>query len=256
MVKTLNNDACIIYRMEDAIERAFTWTARQDPSTAKELSRLIGACELWNVENDYSSRLIRLRIGNNWNGSIRETARACSALASSDIDLEDSSRWLISRQESNGSWENDVYDTTYALIALADMGIHDPEGCRWLVENYDEKWEHVGTTSLIITALIEQGHLIEEDPFTDLINERAGWVLSERKEDGGWKFISTSNLVIQALSLAGFKEELEASENWLLSRQNANGSWGKGEGDVTATALSLITLGILKNNRLYNKKTD
>ncbi|WP_233084610.1 prenyltransferase/squalene oxidase repeat-containing protein [Methanococcoides orientis] len=256
MVKTLNNDVNVIYRMEDAIDRAFIWIYQQDPSSAKELSRLVTACELWDVENDYSSRLMQLRSGTNWNDSVRETARACSALASSDhgspdIDLEGSSQWLTSRKESNGSWENDVYDTTYALMALADMGIHDPEGCRWLVENYGEKWEHVGTTSLIITALIEQDHLIEEDLFADFINERAEWILSERNEDGGWKFISTSNLVIQALSTAGYKEDLEASENWLLSRQNVNGSWGKGEGDVTATALSLITLRSLKNNRIY-----
>ncbi len=237
--------------MEDAIERAFTWINQQNASTAKELARLITACELWNVENDHSSRLIQLRNEDNWNDSVRETARAYSALASSDIDLEDSSRWLAARQESNGSWENDVYDTTYALIALADMGIHDPKGCSWLVENYGEKWEHVGTTSLIITALIKQGHLIEEDPFADLIKERSGWILSERNEDGGWRFISTSNLVIQALSIAGSKEELDVSEKWLRSRQNLNGSWGKGEGDVTATALSLITLGILKTNRIY-----
>lgn len=256
MVKTLNNDACITYHMEDAIERAFAWTGQQNASGAKELARLITACELWNVENDYSSRLIKLRSGNNWNGSVRETARACSAFASSDIDLKDSSRWLVSRQESNGSWKNDVYDTTYALMALADMGIPNPEGCRWLVGNYDDKWEHVGTTSLIITALIQQAHLIEEDPFADFIRERARWILSEKDEDGGWEFISTSNLVIQALSLAGFNGELEASEKWLLSGQNANGSWGKGEGDVTATALSLITLGILKNNRIYKKKTE
>ncbi|WP_445474115.1 prenyltransferase/squalene oxidase repeat-containing protein [Methanococcoides methylutens] len=246
--------------MEDAIERAFTWIGQQNVSAAKELARLITAFELWDVENDYSSRLMQLRSGNNWDGSIRETARACSALASSKIgagiDLEDSSRWLITLQETNGSWENDVYDTTYALIALADMGIHDPEGCRWLAENYDQKWEHVGTTSLIITALIEQGKLIEEDVFSDLIKERAEWILSERNEDGGWKFISTSNLVIQALSIAGYKEKLNISEKWLLSRQNPNGSWGKSEGDVTATALSLITLGILKNDRIYNKKTD
>jgi squalene cyclase len=55
--------------------------------------------------------------------------------------------------------------------------------------------------------------------------------------------------------MAGFNEELEESGKWLLNKQNPNGSWGKGEGDVTATALSLITLGYL-NNRIYKKKKD
>ncbi|WP_440952772.1 prenyltransferase/squalene oxidase repeat-containing protein [Methanococcoides sp. FTZ1] len=235
--------------MEDAIKRAFAWTDQQEVSGTKELSRLITAYEIWDVKNEYSSRLIQLRSGDNWDGSIRETARACSAIASSDagsgIDLKDSQEWLLSRQQENGSWKNDVYDTTYALIALADMGIHDPEGCSWLVENYNREWEHVGTTSLIITALIEQGKLIQTNDHSDFIKERADWIFSERNEDGGWKFISTSNLVIQALSVAGFKDQLEDSGKWLLGRQNPNGSWGKGEGDVTATALSLITLGSL-----------
>lgn len=250
--------------MEDAIKRAFEWTERQDASTSKELARLINACSIWNVENKYSSRLLKLRRGDNWDGSIRETARACSALAESeigsdikhpiDIDIRDSLQWLISRQQDNGSWENDVYDTTYALIALADMGIYDSKGCRWLVENYDEKWKHVGTTSLIITALVRQGYLIEENSrenreiYSGFIREHAEWILSKRNDNGGWKFISTSNLVIQALSIAGFNEELEISEKWLLSKQNPGGSWGKGEGDVTATSLSLMTLGILKEN--------
>lgn len=244
--------------MEDAIKRAFTWTEMQDASGAKEIARLVTAYSIWNIENSDSSRLIQLRSGDNWDGSIRETARACSALATLDIAsnidgniyIKDSLQWLTSRQQDNGSWENDVYDTTYALIALADMSVQNPQGCRWLVENYGEKWEHVGTTSLIITALIKQNDLIQTNIYSDFIKERAGWIFSERNEDGGWKFISTSNLVIQALSIAGFNEKLEKSGEWLLRRQNTNGSWGKGEGDITATALSLITLGFLKNNMI------
>ncbi|MEL4305844.1 prenyltransferase/squalene oxidase repeat-containing protein [Methanococcoides sp. LMO-2] len=248
--------------MEDAIKRAFAWTEVQDASGTKELARLITACRIWNVENDYSSRLVQLRSEDNWEGSIRETSRACSALAALDIgsninsnfNIGDSLHWMASRQQDNGSWDNDVYDTTYALIALADMDVHEPNGCRWLVENYGEKWEHVGTTSLIITALIKQSDLVQTNMYPDFVRERAGWIFSERNEDGGWKFISTSNLVIQALSIAGFNKELERSGEWLLRKQNPNGSWGKGEGDITATALSLITLGFLKDNLINKRK--
>ncbi|MCD4808036.1 MAG: terpene cyclase/mutase family protein [Methanococcoides sp.] len=229
--------------MEEMIQSAFGWIKEQEITTAKELSRLITAFELWGVENDFPTKLIQLKSENNWDNSIRETARACSSLVSSNLDLEECEEWLLSKKENNGSWENDVYDTTYALIALADMGIPEMKGCKWLVENYGEKWEHVGTTSLIITTLVKQEDLTKEKHFNDFIEERAKWILSERAEDGGWKFISTSNLVIQALIIAGLKEELDTSLKWLMSRQNSNGSWGKDEGDITATALSLITLG-------------
>ncbi|ABE53009.1 prenyltransferase/squalene oxidase repeat-containing protein [Methanococcoides burtonii] len=229
--------------MEEMIKNTFGWIREQEITTAKGLSRLITAYELWGVENDFPTKLIQLKSENNWDNSIRETARACSSLASSNFDLEKCGEWLLSKRENNGSWGNDVYDTTYALIALAEMEIHETKGCKWLVENYGEKWEHVGTTSLIITTLAKQEALTKDKHFTDFIEERARWILSERAEEGGWKFISTSNLVIQALVIVGLKEELKQSLNWLISRQNNNGSWGKNEGDITATALSLITLG-------------
>ncbi|NPE28377.1 terpene cyclase/mutase family protein [Methanococcoides sp. SA1] len=229
--------------MEEMIQNAFEWIREQEVSNAKELSRLITAFELWGVENDYSTNLIQFKSENNWDNSIRETARACSSLVSSNLDLEKCREWLLSKRDDNGSWGNDVYDTTYALIALAEMGIHEMKGCKWLVENYGEKWEHVGTTSLIITTLVKQETLTNDKHFTVFIEERARWILSKRAEDGGWKFISTSNLVIQALVIVGLKEELKQSFNWLISRQNSNGSWGKKEGDIAATALSLITLG-------------
>lgn len=229
--------------MEEMVQNAFEWIREQDISTAKELSRLITAFELWGVENDFPTELTQLKSENNWDNSIRETARACSSLVSSNFDLGKCGEWLLSKRENNGSWQNDVYDTTYALIALAEMGILEMKGCKWLVENYGEKWEHVGTTSLIINTLVKQENLTDEKHFTDFIEERAKWILSERAEDGGWKFISTSNLVIQALIIVDLKEELDTSLKWLMSRQNSNGSWGKNEGDITATALSLITLG-------------
>ena len=69
----------------------------------------------------------------------------------------------------------------------------------------------------------------------------------EKGQDGGWEHISTSNLAIQALLLAGFKEEIEDSVHWLLEKADKNGAWGNKEEDINATALSLSTLG------LYNR---
>ncbi|HJH29315.1 MAG TPA: hypothetical protein C5S51_06425 [Methanosarcinaceae archaeon] len=228
----------------DAVQKSFKWIKTQQPDSAKKLSRIVSACALWDIpNNDDTACLIRMKQEGAWNDSVRETARACSALAVIGIMFNDSKRWLLSRQH-DGSWNEDVYDTTYSLAALADMGESNENGCRWVVENYSADWEHVGTTALIITALWKQDKLSDSAVYRDFINERAEWILSERETDGGWKFISTSNIVMQALMLVGFKDELDVPVQWLLREMNDNGSWGKGDGDVTATALGLITIGM------------
>lgn len=228
------------------MQNAFHWIEKQDVSTPKELARLIEACELWNVKNEYTSKLIELKNNNNWDNSVRETSRACSALATSEIDLKECAGWLLSKQDDNGSWENDVYDTTYALIALANMKICNTKGCQWLIDNYSERWAHVGTTSLIVTTLKDQGQLDDTNNYSAFINEHTEWIFSKRANDGGWNFISTSNLVIQALIKNSYLDQLASSIKWLRSKQNSNGSWGKNNGEIAATALSLITLGSLQ----------
>ena len=68
----------------------------------------------------------------------------------------------------------------------------------------------------------------------------------KKNQDGGWKHISTSNLAIQALILAGFKDEVEDSVHWLLENVHENGAWGNNNDDINATALTLSTLGLYK----------
>lgn len=128
------------------------------------------------------------------------------------------------------------------------MGILDREGCNWLYENYGPEWEQVGTTSLIISALKKQENLTDSRDFEEFIRERAEWILSKREQDGGWKHISTSNLAIQALILAGFKNELEISIHWLLGKVRESGAWGNKEDDINATALALSTLGMYEKS--------
>jgi len=227
----------------DNVCTAFDWIKTRQPDSAKELSRIVTACALWDVTGHYAACLIHMKQDNAWNDSVRETARACSALADIGIIPVHSKRWLLTRQHS-GSWNKDVYDTAYALAALADMGKPCRSACSWLVDNYSAKWEHVGTTALIITALWKQNVLFDSAVYRDFINERAEWILSQRMADGGWKFISTSNIVMQALMLVGFKDKLGASVQWVLGEMNHNGSWGMRDGDVTSTALSLITVGM------------
>ena len=229
--------------MDLRIKNTFKWLDSCHPGSVKELSRLVTAHALWDVPDHYAARLMRMKKDSNWNGSVRDTARACSALAGIGMVFPGSVDWLLDRQH-DGAWNDDVYDTTYVLTALAAMGEVNEDGCKWLVENYGPDWEHVGTTSLVITALIKQEALTGTDRYRDFINERAQWVLSRRGWDGGWKFISTSNIVIQALVLAGFKDELGLSVRWLLGKLKDNGSWGKDEGDIIATSMSLITLGL------------
>lgn len=230
----------------DIVKKGFEWLSAQQISSVKELSSTLSAHALWALSNPYIIRLILEQENDgSWNFSIRDTARACSALSTEGIVFMSSAKWLLARK-SKGSWNRDVYDTAYALAALADTETQDKNGCNWLYENYCPAWEQVGTTSLIITALKKQDNLAKNRTFETFIQEKAEWILSKRGSDGGWEHISTSNLAIHALLLAGFKEELEASIHWLLENVHESGAWGNKNDDINATALTLSTLGLYK----------
>lgn len=231
----------------DIVKRGFEWLSTQKIDSVKELSSTLSAHALWGLPNPYITRLILEQENDgSWNSSIRDTARACSALSTEGIVFISSVKWLLARKRKN-SWNRDVYDTSYALAALADTGTQDRSGCNWLYEHYCPSWEQVGTTSLLITALKKQDNLAKSKDFETFIREKAEWILSKRSNDGGWQHISTSNLALQALLLTGFKNKLEPSIRWLLKNVHESGSWGNQTDDVNATALTLSTLG------LYNK---
>ncbi len=223
-------------------ERSFAWLFSQEVAQVKELSRALMACQLWGQSKDMVPRLIRLKGDGSWNGSLRDTARAASALSGAGMMFPDVREWMLSKQNNNGAWNDDVYDTTYALTALADMGVANKEACQWLLDNYGSAWEHPGTTSLIIQSLILQSKLMDIPGATQFIHNRAEWLLSKRASEGAWENIATSNIVMHALMLAGYGSELKSAEQWILSKMNTNGSWGAKEGDITATALTLMTI--------------
>lgn len=228
----------------DIVKKGFEWLSDQQIDSVKELSSTVSAHALWRLPDPYITRLIlKKEEDGSWNSSIRDTARACSALSTEGIVFMAAVRWLLARKTKD-SWDEDVYDTAYALGALADTETQDRNGCQWLYEHYCPAWEQVGTTSLIIMALKKQEILSKSDNFETFIRERAEWILSRKKPDGGWEHISTSNLAIQALILAGFKREIQDSIHWLLEKVHENGAWGNKEDDINATALSLTTLGL------------
>ncbi len=231
----------------DIVKKCFEWLSSQQIQSVKELSSTLSAHARWSLSNPYITRLIlKQENDGSWNSSIRDTARACSALSTEGVVFMASAKWLLARKKEN-FWNKDVYDTAYAVAALVDMGTQDKDGCNWLYENYCPAWEQVGTTSLIIIALKKQENLAKTKTFETFIREKAKWILSKRRPEGGWEHISTSNLAIQALLLAGFKEELEASVHWLLKNVHETGAWGNKKDDINATALTLSTFG------LYNK---
>jgi len=233
----------------DIVKKGFEWLSDQQINSVKELSSTISAHALWRLHDPYITKLILIKEGAGfWNSSIRDTARACSALSNEGIIFMAAERWLLARK-SKGSWNEDVYDTAYALGALADMETQDRDGCQWLYEYYCPAWEQVGTTSLIIMALKKQDALSESKDFETFIRERAEWVLSRKKQDGGWEHISTSNLAVQALIFAGFKKEIQDSVSWLLENVHKSGAWGNKEDDINATALSLTTLELYEAGR-------
>ncbi len=227
--------------MEFRSEASFRWLYSQKISKVKDLARMVQASYLWNGKYTYKDELISLKKEASWNSDLRDTARAASGLALTGTIYPDTEKWVLSRQ-SEGSWNNDVYDTVYALSSLADMGSYNLKGCTWLTENYSEKWEHPGTTALVITALIKQANLVNEKTHSKFIRDRAEWIISQKETEGAWRTPATSCLVIQSLILAGYKEDTEGPVSWLLSQMNDNGSWGKDGGNINTTSLALITL--------------
>lgn len=224
-------------------EISFDWLLSQNITEIKEISRVLMACQLWNIKTDLADKLIETKKEGHWNNSLRDTSRSVSALEKIGITYPDIESWILTKQE-NGAWNNDVYDTTYALMALADMGKYNLEACKWLVDNYSSDWEFPGTTALVISALIKQSQVKQDEnnSYSDFVNERARWILTQRDKNGAWKTIATSNICVQALMLAGCHEKLSNDIDWVLQKMNENGSWGKDDGNITATALSLISL--------------
>ncbi len=222
----------------NAANAGIEWLKSQKPATVKDLSRHIQALCLWNeTASDLVQLLLSKKKGIYWETEkpLLDTARACSALARCGFGQQDAIQWILGQQK-NGNWSNNEIDTSYALIALGEAGEKNEAGCEWLAGNYGKKWEHAGTTSLIITALLKQN----ESRYRFFINDRAGWLLSKRLF-GGWTHIATSNLAIQALVLAGerdIEKDVMPSIKWLLEKQDRRGNWG----DVTSTSLSLISL--------------
>ncbi|NJD51516.1 MAG: terpene cyclase/mutase family protein [Candidatus Methanoperedens sp.] len=222
--------------LTDAASRGLEWLKEQQPETIKDISRSIQALTLWNKPaSSLIEKLLSLKKDGFWETQtpLTDTARAFIALCKCGKVQPGIITW-IQEQQLDDNWNNSEIDTAYALMALGECSIKNKSGCKWLVSNYGKKWEHPGTTSLIITALSIQ----DKEKYCGFINDRASWLLSKR-EDGGWTYIATSNLVIQALIVSGVEDEdIAPSIKWLLGKQQENGSWR----DIISTTLSLITL--------------
>ena len=219
-----------------AVSRGLAWLKEQEPQTVKDISRSIQALSIWDEQASFLiEKLISIRKDGYWETKtpINDTARACIALSGCKKVKPEIIQWM-QKEQKNDNWNNSEIDTAYALIALKDCGLKNETGCQWLVRNYGAKWEHPGTTSLIITALAKQ----DKTRYRDFIKDRVNWLISKR-ENGGWTYIATSNLVIQALILSGTGEqEIAPSIAWLLGKQEDNGSWK----DIISTTLTLISL--------------
>ena len=222
--------------ISNAASHGLEWLKEQQPETIKDISRSIQALTLWNEPaSALIEKLLSFKKDGYWETQtpLTDTARAFIALCVCGKAQPEIIVWIQGQQRED-NWNNSEIDTAYALMALGECRIKNENGCNWLVSNYGKKWEHPGTTSLIITALSMQ----DIEKYRDFIKDRAKWLLSKR-EDSGWTYIATSNLVIQALILAGVEDEdIAPSIKWLLGKQQENGSWK----DIISTTLSLVTL--------------
>lgn len=235
--------------MNSAIELSLNWLEKQRPQSMKELSRIVWARGIWNLPSKHTPSLIALKGDNQWDSNVRDVARIISALVNVGLIFPDVGQWLISNKEQFFH-NHDIYDLTYYLIGLADMKIYDPQCAAFLVNNYNERWAYLGTTALIITALIKQ----ENINYTDFIQHKGHWLLSHKRKNGGFNTISTTNIAIQALLLSGFKKQVQNSVDWLIQQQNIDGSWGEGKNKIVATALSLITLAYYDDTNINTRK--
>lgn len=239
-----NNDNMDEKEIIRSANAGIKWLKNQDITEIKDLSRSIQALSIWNEKTLHlMGILLTNKKGLFWETDkpLLDTARACSALSGCGIMADEQLGWITGKQNDDNCWGNSEIETSYALIALGDAGIKNDKGCEWLVSNYGKKWEHIGTTSLIITALIKQN----KEKYIDFIKNRSAWIISKR-EAGGWTYTATSNLAMQALMLSDEKD-IAPSIQWLLGRQE-NGNWG----DITSTALSLISLRLYLDSYYLN----
>ena len=79
----------------DIVKKGFKWLSAQQIDSVKELSSTVAAHALWELPNPYLIQLILKQENGSWNSSIRDTARACSALSTEGIIFMASERWLL-----------------------------------------------------------------------------------------------------------------------------------------------------------------
>lgn len=234
--------------IKDAVDRGFFWLGQQKPYEMKEISHFYLACNLWKKDNQCLN-LLNDYLRSPQEQNIRDIARAMSSASVAGIKPADSAIWIEEQQNQDGSWgESDVYDTTYALTAIANVGKYNPSGCMWLLENFTPKWEHPGTVALIITALASQGKTGNSGIYNNFINQKAQWLRENEECEGGWKYIATTTIVIDALISAENPDSIHNAVKWILEKQNPDGSWGKGEKKKNTTAMVLACFAKIKEN--------
>lgn len=81
------------------VKKGFDWLSIQKIESVKELASTVSAHAIWGLPNPYITQLIRKKEGDSWNSSIRDTARACSALSAEGIILRAPEKWLLSRKK-------------------------------------------------------------------------------------------------------------------------------------------------------------
>ena len=215
-------------------KRALDWLEGVQITSVKEASQIAKALCLWGRDARKAIEWLQhTRSGDYWESGnpVRDTARACVALAECGISCEDTVDWLEEMQSDHGSWNDDVYDTCYALIALGVIGRQNRQGVDWLLNNFSGKWMHPGTIALINSALVHQDAV----GMSDHIRRNSSWLITQRT-DANWRYTATSCLVVQSLILDGRSGEVGASLDWLVE------SLEKSEWKVSVVALVLITL--------------
>lgn len=83
----------------DIVKNGFDWLSAQQINSVKELASTVSAHAVWGLKNPHVTHLILKMECDSWNSSIRDTARACSALSAEGIIFKAPEKWLLARKK-------------------------------------------------------------------------------------------------------------------------------------------------------------
>ena len=81
-------------------KKSFDWLLSQNITEIKEISRVLMACQLWNIKTNLADKLVEKKKEGHWNSSLRDTSRSVSALEKMGITDLDIEKWILANKKT------------------------------------------------------------------------------------------------------------------------------------------------------------